>query len=228
MTWPLSYMYRQHTLVSEFLLSQAHADWDADSFKAGVKQALEYSTELYAAADFVALKPLVSTGLLESMRLARQQQTAAMEAADATVTDVELVIDLNSVKLVSASAILRDQLGPLDHSRSSEALPLITVGADDEESATVDAGASAASSAAHGAAASPVAEGAADLAAWDVAHVYAEGVLHTQVQQGDGPVQRVQLPKKGHYLLCRGPIHIDRVLTADLAEKTPWFLLCWL
>lgn len=228
LTHPLSGVYRQHSLVAAFLLAHAHADWDQDDFKEGVRQALEYSTQLYAAADWPTLKPLVSGSLLQSMRHARELQTAAMEEADATVTDIELVIDPDSVRLVSASSITREQLGALDESRASDALPLVPVGADDEESATVDAAASAASSAAHSAAASPVAEGAADLAAWDVAHVYAEGVLHTQVQQGDGPGRRVKLPKKGHYLLCRGPVHIDRVLSADAAATTPWFLLSWL
>jgi len=221
-------MYSQHSLISEFLLSQAHADFEADGFKVGVKQALEYSTALYAAADWVAVKPLVSAALLQSMRNAREEQAAQMDADDVTLSDVELVISPESVRLVSASALTREQMASLDQQRASEFLPLIPVAADDEESATVDAAASATSAAASAATASPVAEGAADQASWDLAHVYAEGVLHTRVTQGSEPPRQIDLPKRGHYVLCRGPVHVDRVLTADVAEKTPWFLLTWL
>lgn len=228
LTWPLAHMYRQHTLVAEFLLSQAHADFDPETFREGVKQAIEYSTQLYAASDWVSLKPLVSTALLQSMQHARQQQASMMDADDVTLSDVELVIDPESVRLVSASAITREQLSSLDQQRAGEALPLVPVGADDEESATVDAAASAAAGAAHSATASPVAEGAADLAAWDVAHVYAEGVLRANVRKGDGPAKQVELFKRGHWVLGRGPVHIDRVLSAEVVDKTPWFLLSWL
>lgn len=218
-----------HTqLIAEFLLTHAHADFDSEGFKQGAKQALEYSTSLYAGSDWVSLKPLVSESLLQSMRHARQQQAEAMDADDATVSDVELVIDADSVRLVSASAITRDQLAALDQQRARDSLPLIPVAADDEESATVDTDASAASSAAHSATAAPVAEGAADAVVWDVAHVYAEGVLHTQVSRGGEAAQAVELSKRGHYLLCRGPVHLDRVLSAEAAEHTPWFLLAWL
>lgn len=228
LTWPLAHMYRQHELIAEFLLTQAHADFDPDSFKQGVTQALEYTAQLYAAADWVTLKPLVSTALLQSMQQARQQQDAQMEAHDASVSDVELVIDPASVRLVSASAITREQLAGLDQTRAGEALPLVPVAADDEESATVDAAAAAASAAAHAAAASAVAEGAADLAVWDVAHVYAEGVLRTSVSQGGQPARQVELVKRGHWLLARGPVHIDRILSAEAAEERRWFLLSWL
>jgi 2-keto-3-deoxy-galactonokinase len=51
LTWPLAHMYRQHSLIAEFLLSQAHADWDADTFKEGVKQAIEYSTQVRTSAE---------------------------------------------------------------------------------------------------------------------------------------------------------------------------------
>jgi hypothetical protein len=221
-------MYRQHQLIAEFLLTQAHADFDADAFKQGVTQALQYTMQLYAASDWVTLKPLVSAALLQSMRNAREQQAAQMEADDASVSDIELVIDPSTVRLVSASAITRDQLAGLDQTRAGEALPLVPVGADDEESATVDAAAAAASAAAHAAAASPVAEGAADLAMWDVAHVYAEGVLRACVSKGGEPEQQVELPKRGHWLLCRGPVHIDRILSAEAAEERRWFLLSWL
>jgi hypothetical protein len=44
-------MYRQHSLIAEFLLSQAHADWDADTFKEGVKQAIEYSSQVHATTE---------------------------------------------------------------------------------------------------------------------------------------------------------------------------------
>lgn len=230
LTWPLSRMYFRHSLISEFLLSQAHADFDTDNFKEGVKQALEFSIGLYAASDFVGLKPLVSTALLQSMRHAREQQAELMDADDAVVSGVELVINLDSVQLVSASALTREQLAGLDQQRANAELPLIPVAADNEDSGTVDAGASAAAAAASGgaAAATPVAEGAADQAAWDLAHVYAEGVLHTQVAKGGGQARDVSLLKKGHFVLARGPVHIDRVLSADEADKTPWFLLAWL
>jgi hypothetical protein len=221
-------MYSRHRLIAEFLLNQAHADFAPDAFKVGVKQALEYSTSLYAASDWVSLKLLVSTALLQSMQHARQQQSHSMDAADVTVTDIELVIDLDSIRLESVSALTREQLESLDQQRASDTLPLIPVGADDEESATVDAAASAAAGAAHSATASAVAEGAADAVAWDVAHVYAEGVLHTTVSQGNGPAQQVDLVKKGHWMLCRGPVHIDRVLTAEAAKQVPWFLLTWM
>jgi hypothetical protein len=189
---------------------------------------LSPDAQLYATSDWVSLKPLVSTALLQSMQHARQLQASAMEAADASVRDVELVIDPESVRLVSATAITREQLAGLDQQRASQALPLIPVGADNEESATVDAVASAASAAAHSATASPVAEGAADLAAWDVAHVYAEGVLRANVSKGGGAVRHVELVKRGHWTLCRGPVHLDRVLSPEVVDKTPWFLLSWL
>jgi hypothetical protein len=221
-------LYSRHRIIAGFLFNQAHADFDPDAFKVGVKQALEYTTSLYAASDWVTLKPLVSIALLQSMQQARQEQAHFMDADDVTVTDIELVIDLDSIRLESATAITREQLESLDQRRASETLPLIPVGADDEESATVDAAASAAAGAAHSATASPVAEGAADAVAWDVAHVYAEGVLHTSVSQGNGPARQVDLVKRGHWLLCRGPVHIDRMLSAEAAKQTPWFLLSWM
>jgi hypothetical protein len=199
------------------------------AFKEGVKQALEYTTSLYAASDWVDLKPLVSAQLRESMQLMGGLQARLGEATGVTLSDVELEVDVDSVSLVCAHALTRQQLEVFDGHRAGEELPLVPVGADDEESATVDAGASAAAGAACSASAAPVAEGAAASAVWDAVHVYVKGTLQVSVQAaGARSPERLSIPKSGHVVLCRGPVHLDRVLSADEAAEKPWFLLGWL
>jgi hypothetical protein len=222
-------VYADHARVAGFLLSEAHADYDSDAFRAGVKQAIEYTLELYAARDWAGLPPLVSASLLDSMKLMSQLQGRVTEATGWSVHDVAWDIDEGSVQPVCAHALTRQQLAPLDAARAAEQLPLVPVGADDEESATVDPKAAAFAGAMTGAAAAPVAEGAADNAVWDAVHVYASGTLSVSVQQpGGSAATRLSIPKCGHVVLCRGPVHVERVLQADEAAHKPWFLLCWL
>lgn len=65
----------------------------------------------------------------------------------------------------------------------------------------------------------------ADKLVWDVVEVHAEGVMQARVAEHRQPEHTVRVKKRGMLELCRGPVPIDRPLTAEETNNLNWFIL---
>lgn len=150
------------------------------------------------------------------MQRAHQEQQQAADAYDMKISRVHL--DVDTLDIACVHSISQQQLAAIDEHRSNQQLTAIEA----EAAAAIAAAEAATAAPAAGAAAAPA---AAAVPYWDVVHVYVEGTWHATVT-AEGSVTEVSVPKSGHWVLCRGPLLVNKAVPAD-ADK-PWFMLAWL
>jgi predicted lipid-binding transport protein (Tim44 family) len=113
--------YAGPSVVAAPLLEEAEEDFEVEGFKDGVRQALSVMMSLYAQSDWEQLKPMVSAGLLQSMKDAYKEQQQVAESYGLSVQNVQL--EVQEVQLVAAHAMLQHQLAHVDSHRAAQQLP---------------------------------------------------------------------------------------------------------
>eukprot|EP00775_Hariotina_reticulata_P010948 gene10948-11102_t len=113
--------YAGPSQVAVPLLEEAEEDFEVEGFKDGVRQALSVMISLYSQSDWEQLKPMVSAGLLQSMKDAYEEQQQVAGSYGLSVRDVQL--EVQEVQLVAAHAMDQQQLEQLDSQRAAQQLP---------------------------------------------------------------------------------------------------------
>jgi hypothetical protein len=135
----------------------------------------------------------------------------AYEEQHQSVSNVH--VDIQKLDIVCVHSITQQQLAAIDEQRAGQQLT----------PAELEAASGAASADGVGAAATA----AAGQSYWDVCHVYVEASWHADVRLGeDAAVSEVVQPRSGHWMLCRGPVLLNKAIPAE-ADK-PWFMLAWM
>ncbi|WIA30280.1 hypothetical protein OEZ86_000370 [Tetradesmus obliquus] len=204
MTRLLRWNFAKASTVAVPLLEEAHGDFEVEEFTQCASQAITAVLELYAAADWATLRPMVSSGLLQSMQQAREEQQQS-------VSNVR--VEVSKLDIVCVHSITQQQLAAIDEQRAGQQLT----------PSELEAASGAADADGVGAAATA----AAGQSYWDVCHVYVEASWHADVQLGeDAAAAEVEQQRSGHWVLARGPVVVNKAIPAD-ADK-PWFMLAWM
>jgi hypothetical protein len=146
---------------------------------------------------------MVSSGLLQSMQEAHEEQLPASNVH----------VDVTLLDIMCVHSITQQQLAAIDEQRAGQQLT----------PAQLEAASGAESADGVGAAATS----AAGQSYWDVCHVYVEATWHRDVKlDEESAASEVQQPRSGHWVLCRGPVLLNKPIPAE-ADK-PWFMLAWM
>jgi hypothetical protein len=155
------------------------------------------------AAAAAVIRPMVSSGLLQSMQEAHKEQLPASNVH----------VDISQLDIMCVHSITQQQLAAIDEQRAGQQLT----------PAELEAASGAESADGVGAAATA----AAGQSYWDVCHVYVEATWRGDVKlDEESAASDVQQPRSGHWVLCRGPVLLNKPIPAE-ADK-PWFMLAWM